>query len=113
MLRGTSLTSIIVLWGVPLLLFGRAVLLEGYPAWLGWTGAAVGALTVLGTTALLLEPELFPGVLVYGLLASVAVQLWSLVLGAMMWRRAGAVGARTPRAAEREPQLSRQELNVM
>ena len=113
MLRGTSLTSIVILWGVPLLLFGRAVLLEGYPTWLGWTGFATGAVTVLGATALLLEPELFPGVFVYGLLASVAVQLWSLLLGVLMWRRAGAVGASAPRAAEREPQLSRQELNVM
>jgi hypothetical protein len=90
MLRGTSLISILVLWGVPLLLFGRAVSLEGYPAWLGWTGLASGAATVLGATALLLRPDLFPGVLVYGLLASVVVQLWSLVLGVVMWRRAGA-----------------------
>jgi hypothetical protein len=94
MLRGTSLTSIAILWGVPLLLFGRAVALEGYPAWLGWTGSAAGAATVLGATALLLQPDLFPGVLVYGLLASVVVQLWSIVLGVAMWRRAGRSTAR-------------------
>lgn len=90
MIRGTSLLAIVALWGVPLGLFGRAVTLEGYPAWLGWTGLAAGAATVLGATALLLQPDLFPGVLVYGLLASVVVQLWSLALGIMMWRRAGA-----------------------
>ena len=90
MLRGTSLVSIVVLWGVPLMLYGRAVALEGYPAWLGWTGMAAGAATVLGATALLLQPDLFPGVLVYGLLASVAVQLWNVVLGVVMWRRASA-----------------------
>lgn len=54
MLRGTSLTSIIMLWGVPLPLFGRAVSLEGCPAWLGWAGKVAGALTVLGASALLL-----------------------------------------------------------
>jgi hypothetical protein len=90
MLRGTSLASILILWGVPLVVFGRALMLEGYPAWLGWAGMVAGASTVLGTTALLLQPDLFPGVVVYGLLASVVVQLWSLVLGIMMWRRADA-----------------------
>jgi hypothetical protein len=50
---------------------------------------AVGALTVLGASALFLQEDLFPGVLVYGLLVSVVVQLWSLVLGILMWRRAG------------------------
>jgi hypothetical protein len=91
MIRGPSLIAIVILWGVPLLLFGRAAMLDGYPAWLGWTGMAVGAVTILGATELLLQPDLFPGVLVYGLLASVVVQLWSLVLGVMMWRRAGTV----------------------
>lgn len=38
-LGGTSLTSIAVLWGLPLVLFGRAVALEGYPSWLGWPWA--------------------------------------------------------------------------
>jgi hypothetical protein len=89
MIRGTSLISIVILWGLPLLLFGRAVMLEDYPAWLGWTGMVVGVVTILGATALLLQSTLFPGVVVYGPLASIAVQLWSLVLGVVMWRRAG------------------------
>jgi hypothetical protein len=89
LLRGPSLIAIVILWGLPLLLVGRAVRLEGYPAWLGGTGMVVGAVTVLGATALLLEPNLFAGVVVYGLLASVLVPLWSLVLGLMLWRRAG------------------------
>jgi hypothetical protein len=89
MLRGPSLIAIVILWGLPLLLFGGAVLLADYPAWLGWTGVAVGTVTILGATALLLQPDRFPGVVVYGLLASVLVPLWSLVLGLVMWRRAG------------------------
>ncbi len=87
-LRGTSLTSILILWGVPLMLFGRAMLLEAYPAWLGWTGLATGAVTILAALALLLREGLFPGVLLYGLLISIVVPAWSLALGATMWRRA-------------------------
>ena len=87
-LRGTSLTSIVILWGVPLMLFGRGLLVEGYPGWLAWTGVAVGAATVIGTAALVFGRDLFPGVLVYGLLVSV-VQWWSVALGAVLWRRAG------------------------
>jgi hypothetical protein len=49
----------------------------------------VGSETILGATALLLQPDRFPGVVVYGLLASVLAPLWSLVLGLVMWRRAG------------------------
>jgi hypothetical protein len=41
---------------------------------------------------LLLQPDVFPGVLVYGLLASIVVPLWSVGLGLVMWRRAGASG---------------------
>jgi hypothetical protein len=37
-LRGTSLTSILILWGVPLLLLGRAMLLDGYARWLAGPG---------------------------------------------------------------------------
>jgi hypothetical protein len=90
MLRGPSLVAIVILWGVPLLLFGAALLVEAYPAWLGGSGVAVGAVTVLAALALVLQPTLFPGVLVYGLLASILVQLWSVGLGLMMWRRADA-----------------------
>jgi hypothetical protein len=93
-LRGTSLTSILILWGVPLLLLGRALLLEAYPAWLGWTGLTAGAATVLAALALLFREDLFPGALLYGLLVSILVPLWSVALGLAMWRRAATVEAR-------------------
>jgi hypothetical protein len=89
-LRGTSLTSILILWGIPLLLLGRALLLEAYPAWLSWTGMAIGAAIIPAALALLLREDLFPGILLYGLLISIAVPLWSLALGLAMWRRATA-----------------------
>jgi hypothetical protein len=87
-LRGTSLTSILILWGVPLLLLGRALLLEAYPAWLGRSALGIGAVIVLAALALLGWQDLFPGVLLYGLLITIVVPLWSVALGATMWRRA-------------------------
>lgn len=90
-LRGTSLTSIIVLWGLPLLLVGWVVLLERYPSWLGWSGLGLGAVTVLAAIALLLREDLFPGVLLYGLLISIVMPLWSMALGVVLWRRAAEI----------------------
>jgi hypothetical protein len=55
--------------------------------WLGWAGLVVGAATVAGAAALALQEDLFAGVLLYGLLVSV-VQLWSVALGIVLWRRA-------------------------
>jgi hypothetical protein len=88
-IRGLSLLAIIALWGLSLVLFGLAIIRDDYPAWLGRTGVVVGALTVLGASALILQEALFPGVLVYGLLVSIVVQMWSRILGILMWRRAG------------------------
>jgi hypothetical protein len=51
---------------------------------------AIGAVIVPAALALLLREDLFPGVLLYGLLISIAVPLWSLALGLAMWRRATA-----------------------
>jgi hypothetical protein len=96
MIRGTSVIAVAVLWGLPPALFGRALMLEDHPSWLGWTGVAVGAATILGAISLFLQPDLFPGVLVYGLLVFV-VQLWSVAVGGVLWRRAGiALGATAP-----------------
>ncbi len=89
MIRGLSMTAIIALWGLPLLLFGLALMSDNYPAWLGWTGVALATANILAATALLLQRDLFPGVLLYGLLVSVVVQLWSLVIGVLTWQRAG------------------------
>lgn len=85
-LGGTSLISISILWGLSLVLFGRAVVLESYLSWLGWTGLVVGAATFTGATAQFLQPGLLPGFLIYGPLVFI-VQLWSLALSVAMWRR--------------------------
>lgn len=86
-LRGTSLTSILILWGVPLVLYGSALLRDGYPKWLGWYGIGLGAVNSVAALALAFDADLFPGVLLYGLLVSLLTPLWGIGFGAVAWRR--------------------------
>jgi len=51
-----------------------------YPAWLSWLGLVAGGARFVGATALFLRPSLFDGVIVSGLLVSLAL-LWSVALG--------------------------------
>jgi len=76
-----------LLVGLPLLLFGIAIVLENYPSWLGWAGIVIGGITALGAVGLFLVPSLFPGFLLYGVLGSVVAQLWLLAIGIVMLRR--------------------------
>jgi hypothetical protein len=85
--HGPSLTAIALLFGVPLILLGRAMVLDTYPSWLGWAGTVVGAITLIAAAGLFLAPALFPGALLYGVLASVIVQAWWLATGVLMLRR--------------------------
>jgi hypothetical protein len=89
-LRGPSLAGIVLLWGLPVLLMALAVRADGGPRLLGAAGAAVGAPTVVGAVILLFAPDLFPGVLVYGVLATVLVQAWIASTGVWMLRTARA-----------------------
>jgi hypothetical protein len=74
--------------GLPLLLLGTAMVLDSYPSWLGWIGAVIGAATAVAAVSLYLRPGLFPGFLLYGVLASVIAQLWLAGTGTAMLRRA-------------------------
>jgi hypothetical protein len=85
---GPSTSALLILWGTTLVLFGLAIRSDGYSAALGWTGVLLGvAIIVLGTIQYLKPNVVFPGVLLYGLGGHIA-QLWSLVLGLAIWRRA-------------------------
>ena len=53
-------------------------------SWLGWTGEVIGGATLLAATGLFLVPSLFPGFLLYGVLASVVAQLWLVMTGLVM-----------------------------
>lgn len=86
--HGPSLVALALLYGVSLTLFGLAMMLDGYPSWVGYSGAVVGAVTLSAAAALYLSPTLFPGALLYGVLASVVAQLWLLGTGIVMLRRA-------------------------
>lgn len=91
-LGGPATVSLSVVWGSTLVLYGFAVTKEGYSRWLGWTGMTLGAVIfILGTTQFL-QPNIFPGVLLYGGGTWVA-QLWAIFLGIAMWRRADTVAA--------------------
>ena len=79
-LHGPSLIAISILWGLGLILFGSAAIASRYSAWLGWLGSAAGGATLVGATALFLWPGLFDGLIVYGLLVSLAL-VWSIALG--------------------------------
>src|SRR5205823_14740585 len=93
-LGGPSTSALVILWGATLPLYGLAVRQEGYAAWLGWTGALVGAVIfVLGTVQFLKPNVIFPGVLLYGG-GTIVSQLWTLLLGLAMWRRRAAELAR-------------------
>src|SRR5688572_24118535 len=74
--HGPSLIAMALLFGVPVVLLGRAMVLDAYPSWLGWAGIVVGAVTLSAAAGLFLAPTLFPGALLYGALASVIVQAW-------------------------------------
>lgn len=87
-LGGPSLSAILTMWGVAVAVYAVAVTLEGYPRWLGWTGVIVGAAIFVTGIAQFLQPGFVLGLVVYAALPLVA-QLWSVALGAAMWRRAG------------------------
>ena len=80
--HGPSLVGLALMIGVPLLLFGMAMVLDGqHPSWLGWVGTVVGGLTLGTAVGLFLVPDLLPGFLLYGVLGSVLAQLWLAGLG--------------------------------
>ena len=91
---GPAVSALVVLWGSTLALYGLAVKKEGYPSWLGWTGLVLGAVIFLLGTIFYLEPNIFPGVALFGG-GTVVAQLWTLVLGIAMWRRAGTAAVAT------------------
>jgi hypothetical protein len=86
--HGPSLVAIAVLYGLPLVLVGSAMVMDTYPSWIGWAGMIIGAATVIAATGQFLQPDLMPGVVIYGLLASVLAQLWFVALAVAMLRRA-------------------------
>jgi hypothetical protein len=97
---GPSTSAVAILWGPTLILFGLAVRGEGYDSSLAWTGVIIGALIcALGAIQFVRPNVVFPGVVLYGG-GTIVSQLWTLILGALMWRHAHAAGPPGPSAAE-------------
>jgi hypothetical protein len=85
---GPSTSALAILWGTTLISFGIAIRSEGFDSAFGWTGAIVGAaILALGVIQFVKSNVVFPGVIVYGG-GTIVSQLWTLVLGFLMWRRA-------------------------
>lgn len=84
---------IIVFWGVTIILYGLAVLTsQGYPRWLGWVAILAG----LGSAWIgLRQAYAGPSFLVTNVLFvifSLIITLWLLVMGVLLWRKAGSAG---------------------
>lgn len=90
-LGGPAALSLSMVWGSTLVLYGLAVKKEGYSIWLGGTGMVLGSVIFGMGLAQYLQPNIFPGVLLYGG-GMLAAHLWAIFLGIAMWRRAGTVG---------------------
>lgn len=82
-------SAIAFLLGLPFVLFGLAVAFSrSYPVWLGWAGFTAGAgalftgMTRFVGLNFISDPVLFG---VFGL----GVSLWMVIIGVLMWRRAG------------------------
>jgi len=87
---GPSTSALAILWGTTLILFGLAARSEGYDRSLCWTGVILGAgIFALGAIQFVKPNVVFPGVILYGG-GTIVSQLWTLVVGVLMWRRAHA-----------------------
>lgn len=99
-LGGTWASVISFFHGLPFVLFGLAMVLDrSYPTWLGWVGFVGGAGSLASGMIMFLSVGLFPGRLYIAF--ALVVSLFMLVMGVLMWRRAGAVQNGEP-ASERE-----------
>lgn len=85
--------TIVVWFGVTNILYGLAILTDDvYPRWLGWVAVIGGGASVLvglnqayTGLSVLTTNILFP-------IVSTVLILWFLVMGVVLWRRAGAAG---------------------
>jgi hypothetical protein len=86
--------AIIVTFGLTSLLFGLAIASEeAYPRWLGWTGVVLGvAATLIGVVLAYQGPSALVSVVLFTSV-SLAVTIWLLALGVLLWRRTATVRA--------------------
>ena len=84
---GTSSFSALI-FGMSLVLYGLAIAVSDvYPRWIGWITASIGL--AWGVSGVFIAYVGFSQHVLIGWL-SIAVALWVLVIGVLMWRRTGA-----------------------
>lgn len=84
---GTSSFSALIL-GMSIVLYGLAIAVSDvYPRWFGWVGVSIGL--AWGVSGVVIAYVGFSQHVLIGWL-SMAVALWVLVIGVLMWRRTGA-----------------------
>lgn len=82
--------SWIFFWGVPLICFGAAVLVdELHPRWLGWWGLVGGVSCFLTGVAQLYTERDFLVTDVFVPVSSTIAGVWIFAMGVWLWRRAG------------------------
>jgi hypothetical protein len=87
-IRGTVVSSLTWMLGLPFLIAGLAVALGGgLPRWLGWVAALTGGGTTLAGMAVFVGAG--DPVFVAGILLSFPSFAWLVVVGVLLWRRAG------------------------
>lgn len=78
------------LYGLPFLLMGLAIASgRGYPRWLGGVAILAGSGALIAGTTMFVGLDLIPFPVLYGGFV-LPLNVWLVVMGVLMWRRAGA-----------------------
>lgn len=90
-LNGTFRSEILIFYGLTVLLAGLAVAYDGrYPVWFGWIATVAGALVAINALFSYAGLSLLPRLDLQVFVVILPIEsLWLIVLGVMMWRRAG------------------------
>jgi hypothetical protein len=85
-LEGPAFAWLVLLWGIPLILIGLAVVFDRrLPAWLGWPAVALGAAIVAAAFTRFLQSTLLPDGLIFAV-ATFGAAVWGIALGITLWR---------------------------
>jgi hypothetical protein len=89
LLQGPAFAWTALLWGVPLVLFGLALVLDQRSgSWLGWGGLLLGIVFFTAGAARFLQFSVAPDGLVFAA-STLGAALWGFALGIAMWRTPG------------------------
>lgn len=94
-LEGPGYAWIALLWGLPLVVFGTAMLLDPtWPTWLAWPAIVFGTTSGAVGIARFLQATAPPDGLIFAV-ATLGAAGWGITLGTTMWRRCSPLSARS------------------